>query len=315
MTKAKPKLALVGIGKIAIDQHLPSIAATDLFDLVAVVSQRGIAVPGITTFRSQRELFAELPGVANIANCTPPHVRHSLAIEALEAGKNLLIEKPPTASIAELAHMVSVAANQNRTLFATWHSRFNSAVEQAKHLLKSRPIDSVVVVWKEDVRRWHPGQNWVFEAGGFGVFDPGINALSIVTAILPYPVFVEKAELFFPANRATPIAVDLRLRGPAHASLKAIQCAFDWRQEGEQTWSIAVRFQDSGTLELTHGGTRLFLDGDAKVSEPDSEYRSIYRRFYDLVGTSKSDVDASPLQLVADAFMIGTRHEVESFLW
>jgi D-galactose 1-dehydrogenase len=88
MTKAKPKLALVGIGKIAIDQHLPSIAATDLFDLVAVVSQRGIAVPGITTFRSQRELFAELPGVANIANCTPPHVRHSLAIEALEAGKN-----------------------------------------------------------------------------------------------------------------------------------------------------------------------------------------------------------------------------------
>ena len=33
--------------------------------------------------------------------------------------------------------------------------------------------------------RWHPGQEWIWQAGGFGVFDPGINALSIVTRILP----------------------------------------------------------------------------------------------------------------------------------
>ncbi len=37
---------------------------------------------------------------------------------------------------------------------------------------------------KEDVRRWHPGQDWIWEAGGFGVFDPGINALSILTEVL-----------------------------------------------------------------------------------------------------------------------------------
>ena len=312
----KPKLALVGIGKIALDQHLPSIADTGLFDLIGVVSQRGIAVPGVPTFRTQRELFANLPEVEAIANCTPPHIRFDLAIEALEAGKHLLIEKPPTASIAELDHIVRAANRQKRTLFATWHSRFNAGVEQAGAILRVRPAKGVMVTWKEDVRRWHPGQDWVFQAGGFGVFDPGINALSIVTGILPYPVFVNQANLYFPANRAMPIAADLQLRGPAGSGLtNGATCAFEWRQSGEQTWTIAADLHDGGKLELTHGGTRLWVDGVAKVTEPDSEYRRIYRRFHELLLAEHSDVDASPLQIVADAFLQGTRHEVEAFNW
>jgi D-galactose 1-dehydrogenase len=41
------------------------------------------------------------------------------------------------------------------------------------------------ITWREDVRKWHPGQDWVFEPGGMGVFDPGINALSILTISCP----------------------------------------------------------------------------------------------------------------------------------
>ena len=311
----KTKLALVGVGKIAIDQHLPSIAETGLFELAGVVSQRGITVPGVPTYRSQAELFAAQPDVVAVANCTPPHVRHGFAVEALAAGKHLLIEKPPTASVAELDDMVRVATRQRRTLYATWHSRYNAGVDQAAEIMRTRPIDTVSVTWKEDVRRWHPGQDWVFEPGGFGVFDPGINALSIVTAIMPYPIFVVGADLHFPANRATPIAADLTFRAPADAGLKAMSCSFDWRQQGEQTWTILVGFKDGGSLELTHGGTRLSVDGAAKVAEPDSEYRRIYRRFHKLIAEGARDVDASPLQLVADAYMMGRRHEVAAFAW
>ena len=38
--------------------------------------------------------------------------------------------------------------------------------------------------WRESVRKWHPGQEWVWEPGGFGVCDPGINAMSIFTEIM-----------------------------------------------------------------------------------------------------------------------------------
>jgi D-galactose 1-dehydrogenase len=44
-----------------------------------------------------------------------------------------------------------------------------------------------------------------------------------------------------------------------------------------------------------------------------AEYPALYRRFYELVSGGGSDVDLTPLQLVADAFLLGRRHTVEPF--
>jgi D-galactose 1-dehydrogenase len=310
MAMPKPTLGLVGVGKIALDQHIPSIAETGLFNLVAVVSQRGVEVEGARTFKSQAEMFAALPALDAVANCTPPSVRHGAAIDALAAGKHVLVEKPPTASVAELADMETAAAKAGKTLFATWHSQFNAAVDKAQRVLAKRAPKSVAINWKEDVRRWHPGQEWIWQPGGFGVFDPGINALSILVKIMPAPVFLDSADLVFPANRDTPIAASLAMRGKT-----PVTAEFDWRQQGEQTWTIDAALADGGTLALTHGGTRLFVDGKADIAEADKEYRAIYRRFHELIAAKESDVDARPLYLVADAMLMGKRRQTAAFDW
>ena len=82
---------------------------------------------------------------------------------------------------------------------------------------------------------------------GFGVFDPGINALSILTRILPRPFFLTAAELSFPRNRAAPIAADLVFSDDAGTAIRA---EFDWRQTGPQTWDIRVE-TDAGRLTLS----------------------------------------------------------------
>jgi len=312
MTGTKMKLGLVGLGKIAIDQHLPSIAETGLFDLIGIVSQRGLTVAGAQTFSTQAEMFAALPELDAVANCTPPSVRYAATLEALEAGKHVLIEKPPTASVAELAELGLASTKAGRTLFATWHSQFNGGVDKAVAILKQRPPSEVSIIWKEDVRRWHPGQDWIWQAGGFGVFDPGINALSILVKIMPEPVFVTSSEMLFPANRETPIAASLKLRSKG---LSALTAEFDWRQEGDQTWTIAIKLLDGGSVVLTHGGTRLFVDGAELLAESDQEYRHIYRRFHKLITNRQNDIDARPLHIVADAMLLGTRRETAAFTW
>lgn len=312
---SKPKLALVGVGKIAVDQHLPSIAETGLFDLVALVSQRGVSHGDLPTFRSQTEMFAAMPEVQAVANCTPPDVRHALVREALASGRHVLMEKPPTASLMELEDLVAAARHAGRTLFATWHSQFNPAVDEARALLARQEIRSLDVTWKEDVRRWHPGQEWIWQAGGFGVFDPGINALSILTKILPFRLFPQRAELVFPANRDTPIAASIGFRTSQLARLDHAAAAFDWRQEGEQTWTIAIETAAGSRIELTRGGTCLSVDGVDRISAGDQEYRLIYRRFADLVRTGAIDVDADPLRIVADCFLLGRRVETAPFDW
>ena len=241
--------------------------------------------------------------------CTPPQVRHAQAARALAAGKHVMLEKPPGATVAEIAPLAAAARAAQRTLFATWHSRCAPAVEPARQLLAGRKVTSVKITWKEDVRVWHPGQAWIFEAGGLGVFDPGINALSILTRILPQHLFITSADLAFPANRDAPIAASLVL-GDAQG-LK-IAAEFDFRQTGPQSWDIDIE-TDSGPVTLSMGGATLRAGGKPLVDAPDAEYAGLYRRFRELTATGESDVDLAPLQLVADAFLLGRRRTVEPF--
>lgn len=302
------RVAIVGLGKIARDQHIPAISATEGVTLVAAADPHA-ALPDLPHFASLDDLLRDGPAVDAVAVCTPPQVRRQQASIALAAGKHVLLEKPPGAGVSEIESLIARASRQSTTLFTAWHSRFGAAVEPARQWLASRRIRSVHIEWKEDVRVWHPGQRWIFEPGGLGVFDPGINALSILTRILPQPVFVTAAGLFFPANRDAPIAASLSLADSAGVPISA---EFDFRQTGQQTWDIVAE-SDGGTMTLASGGRRLAVDGDVKVEGIKQEYRAIYRRFLELSATGASDVDLTPLRLVADAFLLGKRHIVEAF--
>jgi D-galactose 1-dehydrogenase len=309
-------IAIIGIGKITQDQHLPVIAKDKRFKLAAVVSQRGVAQPGVPTFRTPAELYAALPDLDAVAICTPPHVRHAIAREALDAGKHVLLEKPTTHTMAEMHDLTTYAAAKRRVSFATWHSQYNESVDLAKKLLTGRRIRSLAIEWKEDVRRWHPGQDWIWDAGNFGVFDPGINALSILTKIMPGPAFITSAELLFPANRDTPIAASLAMTSPAaENSDSPLTAEFDWRQEGDQSWNIDIVSDDGAKLRLSNGGSKLWVNGSIRFEALMAEYEAIYRRFAELLDSSTSDMDAAPFQLVADAFLVGRRQTTVSFNW
>jgi D-galactose 1-dehydrogenase len=281
---------VIGLGKIAQDQHLPVIAGSDAFALVAVASQRGIAVPGALPFRDHMDLLRDTPDLDAVAICTPPQARHAIARAALAAGKDVMLEKPPTASLAELSDLAAAAGRLGRVLMTTWHSQYNDAVDAARDRLAGETVTSLFIEWKEDVRKWHPGQAWIWRAGGFGVFDPGINALSIATKILPQPLFIESAELLTPDNAEAPIAAILRFAGSGD-----LRAEFDWRQSGGEVWQITVGTASGHTLVLAGGGSHLTVDGNEVVAAPAREYQGIYRHFDALLRERRSHVDAGRL--------------------
>ncbi|MGY3551740.1 D-galactose 1-dehydrogenase [Bradyrhizobium sp. USDA 4472] len=303
------RIAIVGFGKIARDQHVGAIAATAGATLAAVAS-RNASLPGLPHFASIEELLEKGPEIDAVSLCTPPQVRRAQAAAALAAGKHVMLEKPPGIGVAELDPLTEMAADAKRTLFATWHSRHAPAVEPAREWLATRRINSVHINWKEDVRVWHPGQTWIWEPGGLGVFDPGINALSILTRILPKPVFVTAAELAFPANCQSPIAANLTL---TDISGLPITAEFDFRQTGPQSWDIVAE-TDQGRMTLSRGGRIMAVDGNVVADAPDEEYRELYRHFVKLAASGASDVDLAPLRLVADSFLLGKRNIVEPFV-
>ncbi|KND60247.1 putative oxidoreductase ydgJ [Candidatus Burkholderia verschuerenii] len=302
------KLAVVGIGKIARDQHLPAIAAQPGFELVACAS-RNASVDGVRNYPDLDALLAAEPDIDAVSLCAPPQVRYAQALAALDAGKHVMLEKPPGASVSEVLALRDIARLRGCTLFASWHSRAASAVEPAREWLASRRVRAVEVRWKEDVRRWHPGQQWIWEPGGLGVFDPGINALSIVTRILPREIALRAATLTIPTDTATPIAAVLDCLDTGGAPVRAF---FDWRHGPVEEWAIDVE-TDNGRLEIREGGKRLSIDGRAVELGAEREYPALYERFHALVAKKEEDVDVRPLQIVADAFLLGKHEPTEAF--
>lgn len=303
------RIALVGIGKIARDQHVPALEGNADFAIVGAASPHH-KLGGVPNFPDVETLLDGLPDLDAVAICTPPQIRYDIARTALERGRHVLLEKPPAATLNEAQALVDLAGRQQVALYASWHSRSAAAVEPARRWLAGRRIRNGKVTWKEDVRVWHPGQTWIFKAGGLGVFDPAINALSILTHILPDPVILRSAELAFPSNCETPIAATIDLRCAAGAT---IAMELDFLHTGPPTWDIGVE-TDDGRMLLSKGGTVLQLNDDAPIEPEGGEYDNLYRAFSQLVLERRIDVDCAPLRLVADAFMCGRRSIVAPFV-
>lgn len=300
------KIALVGIGKIAVDQHVPAIAASPDWTLAATVSRAG-TVDGVEAFTDMATMLASRPDITTVSLAIPPVPRFAYAEAAIRAGRHVMLEKPPGATLAEVHALQTLAEAHNVTLYTTWHSRMAHAVAPAKAWLADKTITRAHITWREDVRKWHPGQDWVFEPGGMGVFDPGINALSILTEILPAPVHLQSADLEFPSNRQTPIAARLIFTGNITAD-------FDWRQTGPQTWDIEID-TSHGSMALRMGGNVLEIDGQPAQGENTimGEYPALYARMADLIRTTRSEVDLAPMVHVADAMTLGKRTVTDAF--
>ncbi|HET9639115.1 MAG TPA: Gfo/Idh/MocA family oxidoreductase [Allosphingosinicella sp.] len=304
------RIAIVGYGKIARDQHAPSIAADPRFVLAAVVSPRAPADAGVPVFPSTEAMLDAMAGELDaVAICTPPTVRLAVAKAAFAAGLDVLLEKPPATTLGEIEEIERLGREAGRTLFTAWHSQHAAAVPGAKAALAGKTVRALQIRWHEDVRKWHPGQEWIWAPGGFGIFDPGINALSIATRILPTRLFVREARLSFPQNRQTPIAARIAFEGEAGR----FAADLDWRCTEGERWTIRVETGDGRIVELLDGGARMILDGEPQPVEARGEYPALYARFAELVEARQSDVDREPLRIVADAFLVGRREIVDPF--
>ena len=301
------RIAIIGFGKIAADQHVPAINDNPRFELAATSSRSGQGVG--QTYTDWRELIRSVEGLEAVAITTPPGPRYDIARECVLAGLHCLLEKPPTAGLAEVADLACLADAQSVSLYATWHARHHPAVDAAARALAGKRIASMEIIWHEDVHKWHPGQDWIWQPGGFGVFDPGINALSIATRIFPGSLFVREAELSIPENAQTPIAAEVAFASPEAGG--ALRASLDWRRSQGETWTITVRTSDGMELLLEDGGSKLFIDGERLADEGPGEYPDIYRQFVDLIDERKSDVDVAPLRLVADCLLVGRRTSVD----
>ena len=301
---AEIRIGIIGFGKIAEDQHVPAIAGNPAFRLAAVASRHAAPDLGVPVFHDPEAMLREVELDA-VAICTPPGPRHAITRLCLGAGLHVMMEKPPCLTLGEVADLAAYAEEAHRTLFATWHSRFNDTVEAAAAITRAEGIATLDIQWLEDVDKWHPGQEWIWERGGFGVFDPGINALSIATLLCPEPLLVRKSDLRMEKRGHQPEGAVLALA--TGGIEEGIGARFEWRYRGIEQWTIDLTTQAGTKIALSKGGAVLRVNDGPERSAQRGEYPGLYARFAELIAADESEVDAEPLRVVADALLAGER--------
>ena len=306
------KLALVGCGAIARAQHVPALSGGTGFELVATVDPRS-AVPGFEGrhYADHRAMLAAEPDVEAVSVASPTSTHFPVARDALLAGRHVMLEKPPATTLGEIVELQRIAAEKGRVLVTSFHAQHNAAVERAREILAGHPPPaSVSIEWREDFERWHGGQAWPWQPGGFGVFDPGINALSVLCHVMPAAEFrVERARLRIPPGAATPALVEMRLAWEGGA----VDSAFEWRRGGEDVWNIT--FHGAFGELLIRGVRTLLQDGAVIVPEgPDREYDGLYRAFRAAIAAGSPAVSLREMRIIEDAIAIAAvEHGGEAF--
>lgn len=103
------RLAMIGLGRVARDQHLPAIASDSRFELVATVDPAG-GLPDVPGFPSFEQMLKAGASIDAVTIATPPQVRESVARCALAAGLHVFPEKPPASTVLGAMKLADAAS-------------------------------------------------------------------------------------------------------------------------------------------------------------------------------------------------------------
>lgn len=107
-------------------------------------------VPWYTDLRS----FLRVPGLEAVTVCTPTNTHFHVGMKALEARKNLLIEKPLTGEEQTAEELVTAARRGGLKLLVGFIERFNPGVRAVKRMLGRKVVGDVIIATGRRVTRW-----------------------------------------------------------------------------------------------------------------------------------------------------------------
>ena len=187
----KIKVAVIGCGTIANNSHIPSYLENEKAEIkyfCDIIPER--AEEAVKRYNCGEAIVdymtaLEDPEIEAVSVCTPNICHSTIAIAALEHGKNVLCEKPAARTYAEALLMQEAQKKYNKVLNIGVVNRFNNAVNQIKTLIEQGELGEIYHVYASfRSHRAIPGLGGDFTtksvAGGGVLIDWGVHFLDIV---------------------------------------------------------------------------------------------------------------------------------------
>lgn len=189
--KRTVNVGIVGCGAVANMKHLPALARLDHVRLVgfcsahtqsarAALEQYG--AEGARVYQTAEALFAD-PKIEVVHICTPNSTHARLAIEALEAGKHVMCEKPMATSAADAEAMINAAKKNGKKLCVGLQNRYRKDTLALKKLCAAGELGHIYYARAQSTRRrgvptWGVMTDRTQQGGG-PLMDIGVHSLDL----------------------------------------------------------------------------------------------------------------------------------------
>ncbi|MCC2642047.1 MAG: oxidoreductase domain protein [Nitrospira sp.] len=144
------KIGIIGCGWATETLHLPSLRRVGGYQIAAVAdldtmrSELLASRMGIRQWFSKPSQLIEHPDVEAVAICVPPDHHASLAVEAINAGKHVFIEKPMTLSIDQADRLAAAAKGSGSKVLVGFNLRWHRLLLHAKRLVDASSVGSLI---------------------------------------------------------------------------------------------------------------------------------------------------------------------------
>lgn len=196
MSEKRIRIGIIGSGSnasrhAAAYKKMPDVDLVAVADLVPGKAAEFIAANGLeqaAPFEShERLLELDLDGVSI---CTPNIAHHRTSVDALNAGKHVLTEKPMAVTLEQAIEMVEASKKSGRILSVGFQPRYDPNVREIKRIVQSGALGKVYHVQTGGGRRrGMPGRGFIRKdiSGSGAIADIGCYALDLAMDAIGYP--------------------------------------------------------------------------------------------------------------------------------
>lgn len=193
---ARLRIGIIGCGGIANGKHLPSLKAVGRADIVAfcdLIPERAekaakeYGIEGAKVYTDYKELLKdETIDVVHV--CTPNRSHADISIDALNAGKHVMCEKPMAKTAADARRMVEAAKKSGKKLTIGYQHRHKAASQYVKACIERGDLGDIYYAKAYAIRR-RGTPNWgvflnEYEQGGGPLIDIGTHSLDVTLYLM-----------------------------------------------------------------------------------------------------------------------------------
>ena len=293
----KVKIGVIGLGGVAQLVHLPNLAKISGADLTAVAEVNKNRLLTISDkfhvkekYISYKEML-EKSNIDAVIIATPTSTHTEIAIDCLNAGKDVLVEKPLARTYAEAKKIVDAAKKNKKKIMVGMNLRYRPDTMLLRSFINTKEIGEPFYVKCGWIRKQSSSEKWFTkkeQSGGGVIFDLGIHLLDLALWLLDYPEITSVSSQNFYHNT----------KSVEDTSISCIKCDNSAVINMEVSWSLPV--------EKDH----FFLDVyGTKGSFSSNPFRLYKKVENDYINLTPTQVD-NPTVLLKKSYL----NELKSFI-